>query len=56
MLPDTQVVAGYAPIMPSYQGQIDESDMLALIAYLKSTSAGTRQSPAAGAKSTHEQH
>lgn len=56
MLPDTQVVAGYAPIMPSYQGQIDESDMLALIAYLKSTSAGTRQSPAAGAESTHEQH
>lgn len=56
MLPDTQVVAGYAPIMPSYQGQIDESDMLALIAYLKSTSADARQPPATGSESRHEQH
>jgi cytochrome c oxidase subunit 2 len=56
MLPDTQIVAGYAPIMPSSKGQIDESDMLALIAYLKSTSASASQPPATGAESTHEQH
>lgn len=37
MLPGTQVVAGYAPIMPSYQGRIGEEDVLALIAYLKSS-------------------
>jgi len=36
MLPALQVVAGYAPIMPSYQGRIGEEDVLALVAYLKS--------------------
>lgn len=56
MLPDTQIVAGYAPIMPSFQGEIDESDMLALVAYLKSTSTAASQPPAVGAESTHEQH
>ncbi|MEO8809649.1 MAG: cytochrome c oxidase subunit II [Rhodanobacter sp.] len=55
MLPDAQIVAGYAPIMPSFKGQIDESDMLALIAYLKSTSATASQPPATGSESTHEQ-
>jgi cytochrome c oxidase subunit 2 len=39
MLPQKQVAAGYAPIMPAYQGRIDESDVLALIAYLKSRAA-----------------
>lgn len=38
LLPDSQVVAGYAPIMPSFQDQIPESDLLKLIAYLKSGS------------------
>jgi cytochrome c oxidase subunit 2 len=38
MLPQLQVAAGYPPIMPSYQGRIDEGDALALIAYLKSRS------------------
>lgn len=38
MLPQSQVAAGYQPIMPSYQGRIGESDALALIAYLKSLS------------------
>jgi cytochrome c oxidase subunit 2 len=41
MLPQLQVAAGYAPIMPSYQGRLDESDTLALIAYLKSRSKTT---------------
>jgi cytochrome c oxidase subunit II len=45
MLPRKQVAAGYAPIMPSYQGQIGEEDVLALIAYLKTVG---------GAQ--HEQH
>lgn len=40
LLPDTQVVAGYAPIMPSFSGQLTEEDMLALIAYIKSLSPG----------------
>jgi cytochrome c oxidase subunit 2 len=38
MLPKSQIAAGYAPIMPSYQDRIDESDVLALVAYLKSRS------------------
>jgi cytochrome c oxidase subunit 2 len=42
MLPDKQVVAGYAPIMPSFEGELSESDVLALIAYLKSTKPGTQ--------------
>jgi cytochrome c oxidase subunit 2 len=38
MLPQLQVAAGYPAIMPSYQSRITESDVLALIAYLKSRS------------------
>jgi cytochrome c oxidase subunit 2 len=38
MLPNSQVAAGYPAIMPSYQGRIDESEVLALVAYLKSRS------------------
>jgi cytochrome c oxidase subunit 2 len=34
--PLRKVAAGYAPVMPSFQGRIDEEDMLALIAYLRS--------------------
>jgi cytochrome c oxidase subunit II len=36
LLPQRQVVAGYAPIMPSFSGQLSEEDLLALVAYLKS--------------------
>lgn len=35
LLPRKDVVAGYQPIMPSYQGRLDPEDVLALIAYLK---------------------
>jgi len=41
MLPDKQIVAGYAPIMPSFSGELTESQVLAIIAYLKSTRPGT---------------
>ncbi len=36
LLPKSQVVAGYEPLMPSYQGQIEEEDLLKIIAYIKS--------------------
>ena len=36
LLPAKEVVAGYAPVMPSFSGQIPEGDLLDLIAYLKS--------------------
>lgn len=36
LLPQQEVVAGYEPKMPSYQGQIPEPDLLQIIAYIKS--------------------
>ncbi|HKU16069.1 MAG TPA: cytochrome c oxidase subunit II [Steroidobacteraceae bacterium] len=36
LLPDKHVAAGFAPVMPSYQGQLDEEDIRALIAYIAS--------------------
>ncbi|MEZ2416468.1 cytochrome c oxidase subunit II [Luteibacter sp. RCC_6_2] len=35
VLPASEVAAGYEPVMPSYKDRIDESDILALVAYLK---------------------
>jgi cytochrome c oxidase subunit II len=34
--PARQIVAGYAPVMPSYKGVIPEGDLIELLAYLKS--------------------
>ncbi len=42
LLPKRQVVAGYAPIMPSFAGQIGEEDLMKLLAYIESLSPGTR--------------
>jgi cytochrome c oxidase subunit 2 len=36
LLPATQRVAGYPPVMPSFAGQISEDDLLKIIAYIKS--------------------
>lgn len=45
--PSKQIVDGYEAIMPSYQGQISEAEVLQLIAYLESMKATERQaSPA----------
>lgn len=38
LVPAKDVVAGFAPVMPSYAGQVSEEDIAALIAYLQSTS------------------
>jgi cytochrome c oxidase subunit 2 len=35
LLPKKDVVAGYEPIMPSFQGQLDEGEIAALVQYLK---------------------
>jgi cytochrome c oxidase subunit 2 len=40
LLPKKDVVAGFAPVMPSFAGQVSEEDLQALIAYLHSTSDG----------------
>jgi cytochrome c oxidase subunit 2 len=42
--PATRVVAGYQPLMPTFQGQVGEDDLIQLIAYIK-----TLQAPGGGA-------
>ncbi|MGE5468700.1 MAG: cytochrome c oxidase subunit II [Ignavibacteria bacterium] len=37
LLPRKDVVAGFAPIMPSFAGQIGEEDLMAIIEYIRST-------------------
>lgn len=34
--PNAQIVAGYDPIMPTFEGVVDEQELLRLVAYLKS--------------------
>jgi cytochrome c oxidase subunit II len=43
--PDRQIVAGFAPIMPSYAGQIGEEDILKLVSYIKSLSPEAGRGP-----------
>ena len=37
--PRSEIVAGYNPIMPTYQGQVSEDELLELITYIKSLEA-----------------
>ena len=41
LMPKSEVVAGYEPVMPSFKGQISEQDLLKLLAYIKSI--GTKE-------------
>ena len=43
LMPEKQLVASYAPVMPSFAGQIGEEDLLKLIAYIKSLAPETPQ-------------
>jgi cytochrome c oxidase subunit 2 len=36
LLPNSQIVAGYQPVMPSFQGHVTEEEVLELVAYIKS--------------------
>jgi cytochrome c oxidase subunit II len=45
LLPNEHVVAGYDPVMPTFQGQLAEEEVLQLIAYLKSLTVERQQSP-----------
>jgi cytochrome c oxidase subunit 2 len=38
--PGAKIVAGYEPIMPTYQGQISEEDMLKLLAFIRTLKPG----------------
>lgn len=46
--PAAKVVAGYEPIMPAFEGQIDEEGILALIAYIKSLGGDVSEQPSDG--------
>jgi cytochrome c oxidase subunit 2 len=34
LLPNKQIVAGFAPVMPTFQGQLDEEQVNDLVAYI----------------------
>ncbi len=36
LIPQTQRVAGYPPVMPSFAGQLSEEDLMRLLAYIQS--------------------
>jgi cytochrome c oxidase subunit 2 len=48
LTPAAKVVSGYQPVMPTFQGQVSEEQILALIAYIKSLQIPAAGAPAAG--------
>ena len=47
--PQAKIVTGFGPIMPSFQGQVNEEQLLQLVAYVKSLSTPKTETPAAPA-------
>lgn len=45
LFPSAKIVAGYPAIMPTFQGQLNESQVLDLIAYIKSLRTQERMAP-----------
>lgn len=45
LFPQRKIVAGYEGIMPTYQGQVDESQLLQLIAYIRSLGGAEQSAP-----------
>jgi cytochrome c oxidase subunit 2 len=43
--PEARIVAGYKPIMPTFQGRIDEEQLMQLVAFIKSLKSGRKQIP-----------
>ena len=46
MVPGAKIVAGYKPVMPSFQGIVSEEQLLSLMAYVKSLSTPPPAEPA----------
>jgi cytochrome c oxidase subunit 2 len=42
--PKAQVAAGYAPVMPTFAGQVSEDDLVKLVAYIQSIGPQTSES------------
>jgi cytochrome c oxidase subunit 2 len=49
--PAARVVAGYQPVMPTYQGQVTEEQLIALVAYIQSLQVPAEGAPAPAAAS-----
>jgi cytochrome c oxidase subunit 2 len=47
--PAAKVVAGYQPVMPTFQGQVSEEQLIALVAYIQSLQAAEGAPAPAGA-------
>ena len=45
--PQAKIVSGFGPIMPSFQGQVNEEQLLQLVAYVKSLSTTKPETPTA---------
>ena len=45
--PQAKIVTGFGPIMPSFQGQVNEEQLLQLVAYVKSLSTAKPETPTA---------
>jgi cytochrome c oxidase subunit II len=45
LTPSAKIVAGYQPIMPTFQGQVSEEQILQLIEYIKSLAAPSAEPP-----------
>lgn len=45
--PQAKIVTGFGPIMPSFQGQVTEEQLLSLVAYMKSLSTAKPETPTA---------
>ncbi len=43
--PQAKIAAGFGPIMPTFQGQVNEDDLLKLIAYVRSLGAAKSATP-----------
>jgi cytochrome c oxidase subunit 2 len=46
------VVAGFKPIMPTFQGQVSEENLMALVAYVKSLAQTQQRAGAVDGSST----
>ncbi len=44
--PQAKIVAGYSPIMPTFQGQVTPEQLIQIISYIKSLQAPGQQAPA----------
>ncbi len=56
LTPQMKQVEGYGPLMPTFQGLVNEDGMLSLIEYVKSLSSGAQQASAGGAEAPQAGH